>query len=352
MEIIFSKQEVLRNKPKNFSSNDEHLFQNSWIVNSPECHVLNIKLAVLVWYSIFVPSKFKFLDKYSFQVKPKIKTKIKRCAFLFMHRYVTLDKAIWVTDLFSLNYFHWFTDCLPRLVMVESKIDGHVLVLPKKFEEYSFVRDSLKFFKIDPYYFDPNKNLIVFDLILPSQIGKIGEYRNELFIKINKKFHLSGTETIPTRKIFINRRLSKRPLVAENKIKRNSKISKEEIKAQYRRVLNETEIIEALNLIGVEVHYFDEYTLLKQIQLMSETKTLIGLHGAGLTNMIFMPKGGNIVELRNQYDGSFLVNCFFNLSGELGHNYFYTTNESTDKRVHYGNFQIDILKLVHVLQNL
>ena len=39
-----------------------------------------------------------------------------------------------------------------------------------------------------------------------------------------------------------------------------------------------------------------DIVFLHQIEIMKETKCLISIHGAGLTNMLFMPEGGSCVR--------------------------------------------------------
>lgn len=43
--------------------------------------------------------------------------------------------------------------------------------------------------------------------------------------------------------------------------------------------------------------YFEDMTLAEQVRTVSETDVLIGLHGAGLTHLLFMPPSGYLIEL-------------------------------------------------------
>lgn len=67
-----------------------------------------------------------------------------------------------------------------------------------------------------------------------------------------------------------------------------------------RRVLNHNVLIEAIQALGYPFTYVDDWYDLPPIQqalLMSTTRVFIAVHGAGLTNMIFMATGGVVVEL-------------------------------------------------------
>jgi len=329
MDIIFKKSTVQREKPSNFDPVDEHLFKRYWISNRPECHVLKLKNIIVVWYSILNVRKLKFYDEYTAYTKIKNITKLKRLVFLFSKKSVRIKKAVWIIDGFSLNYYHWFTECLPRLFMAENFLDGHQLILPEKFKNVPFVRDSLEFLGVETYFFDPNVNLRISQLVLTSEIGRMAEYQKDLLFKLKEKFNVLNFSNSPIRKIFIARKLAKA-----------------------RNILNEKELYDLLSQFGVEIHYFDDYSLSMQMDLMKETKTLIGIHGAGLTNMLFMPPGGNVLEFRNAIDGGASTNCYFNLASELGLNYFYTTNKSTNPKTNHADFEIDILKLRKALEDI
>jgi len=63
-----------------------------------------------------------------------------------------------------------------------------------------------------------------------------------------------------------------------------------------------------------------------QIKLFQETDILIGVHGAGLTNMIFMPQGSLVVEIVGKFDGRMLPLCGYHgsLAAVFGiHHYVY-----------------------------
>jgi capsular polysaccharide biosynthesis protein len=76
---------------------------------------------------------------------------------------------------------------------------------------------------------------------------------------------------------------------------------------------------------------------------MSQTIHLIGLHGAGLTNMLFMREGGKVLELRNQNDAH--NNCYFSLASELNLDYFYLLNQGNTNDTHTVDIIVDIDEL-------
>ncbi|MDN3712165.1 glycosyltransferase family 61 protein [Paracoccus cavernae] len=66
-----------------------------------------------------------------------------------------------------------------------------------------------------------------------------------------------------------------------------------------RNVVGEELLLARLVRQGFEVVSFEDYDQFGQAQLMSQTEAMVTLHGAGLTNMIFMPRGSHVIELSN-----------------------------------------------------
>jgi capsular polysaccharide biosynthesis protein len=59
-------------------------------------------------------------------------------------------------------------------------------------------------------------------------------------------------------------------------------------------------------------------SFLQQVEIFSKTKTLVSLHGAALTNMLFMPDDVKIVEI---FDLNYMNYCFTSMSASLGFEY-------------------------------
>ncbi len=70
----------------------------------------------------------------------------------------------------------------------------------------------------------------------------------------------------------------------------------------WRSVVNEDELVARLTRDGFEVVRPDGMSLADQVRLFAEAAVVVGLHGAGLTNVLFAPRG-RLVELRGTYGG-------------------------------------------------
>jgi capsular polysaccharide biosynthesis protein len=329
MKIILPQQAVERKKPENYNSKDNHLFQKYWVSIRPECHIIQMNNPIIVKDTILDYKNLRFFDKYTHYNGISVPGKFKHFFFFLRNRTIEYKNAVWIFDNYSANFYHWFTECLPRLFFAEKYLKDHVVILPERFKRCSFINESLEYLGIVPYYFDPKINLKIPELIVTSLIGRIAEYQKDLLIQLRVKFGVFDNIDQSYRKVFIRRK-----------------------PAKARNILNEIELILLLKEFNVEIHYFDDYSLVQQIAIMKETKTLIGLHGAGLTNMLFMPPKGNVLEFRNADDGGASTNCYFNLASEIDINYYYTTNKSTSPKTNHADFEIDLIKLRTVLKTI
>ena len=72
------------------------------------------------------------------------------------------------------------------------------------------------------------------------------------------------------------------------------------IQRQNRRILNRQELIGALQDRGcpVQVVSAESVTLDEMIHLVSGAAVLLGVHGAGLTNLVFLDERASVVEVR------------------------------------------------------
>jgi capsular polysaccharide biosynthesis protein len=117
--------------------------------------------------------------------------------------------------------------------------------------------------------------------------------------------------------------------------------------------VNEIGVINTIKNVGYRLVLNEELSFRQQVQLMLGTNVLLGLHGAGLTNMIFMPAGSVIVEIRKEEDSQ--NNCFFSLASALGHKYYYVLAKPFKSNIpindHFSdNVFVDIARLSAVLQ--
>ncbi len=91
----------------------------------------------------------------------------------------------------------------------------------------------------------------------------------------------------------------------------------------------------------------EELSFSDQIRLMRGTKFVVGMHGAGLTNMLFMESGSTVLEI---FDPKGYFNpCFFRLACDLGHQYYYCFGHGDGKE---SNIYVDVDQLEHTIKKI
>ncbi|WP_309642389.1 glycosyltransferase family 61 protein [Flavobacterium sp.] len=321
--IQYPEQVCHRKLPINFKQEDLCLFEGDLKHTNKEKSMLFLKNIDYLKDTLFDKRHFKFYDDYCFVLKKPLINLLARLIY-YSHKSQTIDQAVWVTDNWSKEYFHWFADVISRILIAEEYIKGHVIVLPHAHKKYKYISESLDLLGVS-YTFLEKKNVHFNNLILTPKIGITGNYDKVLINQVRDRFIDSDKQ--PSKYIYISRQ-----------------------KANRRKVTNEEEVIAVLLKHHFEIHFFEDYTLAQQIQIMQDTKILMSIHGAGLTNMLFMPKNAKIVELRNETESR--LNCFFSLASDLNHEYYYLTNTGTSTTTHTADITVDVNKLETELQKI
>jgi capsular polysaccharide biosynthesis protein len=86
-----------------------------------------------------------------------------------------------------------------------------------------------------------------------------------------------------------------------------------------RKLTNEALILPLLTAHGFEVVHFERLSFLEQVSLMSETSVFAGVHGANMTNLMFLPAEAVVVEFLNADHGDL---CYFRLASCLSLPYY------------------------------
>jgi capsular polysaccharide biosynthesis protein len=328
---IYSKRTEVRRHPRNLQQKDIKLFEHELRLELPPVILAEFKNVQVLRNLIFSLKEFRFhlLFTHIFDVPRKYL--LKRMLML-LRPAKKLNCGIWITDELSAEYFHWFTDALTRLKAIEyarSSSDAlHAwknpfVVLPASYKEKHYISYSLELLNFKAHYYDPKQRLSVEKLTTCSHTAPTGNYNSEIINNLRDTFIKEVTHPV-NGKIYISRS-----------------------KAVKRKITNEEEVIHLLLQYNYEIHSFEDYNFERQIEIMSTTRTLIGLHGAGLTNMLFMPAQAKILELRNENDSH--NNCYFSLASSLDHDYYYLTNKGDREDTNSVNITVDVTELRSVL---
>ena len=218
---------------------------------------------------------------------------------VLLARKVTLNasqKYLLATDQESSGHFHWLTEVLPRLWLVRDRSSEFVLMLPDTPYVRSIGIESLDLLGLrfaDIIWMQADQLLRVPDLFHITKLSRTGRMHDEVMQEIRKGF--IGDAGGRGRKVYVSR---------EN--------------AERRKILNETELVPVLRRRGFEIFTAEGSTLKDQVELFSSCGTLLGIHGAGLANCLFM-RPGTVVELKKKEPN----HGYWQLAGSLGHSYYY-----------------------------
>ena len=222
-------------------------------------------------------------------------------------------------------YFHWICDTLPRMHHLQTFDPSIVFLVPE--EKYAgYARQSMEALGI-------------------SRIEVIPKGCTALVPELFVLDHLAPTGNFhPPTMLTIRERLIKSPGVPGHR-----GIYASRAKARYKHVVNEQAVNGMLSDVGVETVYFEEMPFTEQVQVMQNTKLLIGMHGANLTNMLFMPSGGIVLEFREIGDKK--NNCFYALADALGlHYYCLFCHRASGTYSHANRFDLEVE--VNVLRDI
>lgn len=143
-----------------------------------------------------------------------------------------------------------------------------------------------------------------------------------------------------------------------------------------RKILNEEEVVHLLIEYGYKIYELSKLSFNEQVKLFNNSKYIVTMHGAGLTNLVFSPKGQTVIEItpnltntkndfyvksnNNRSDTStrnhFKEICHIN---ELNH-YFYFCNfaetqnnfNNLDKRFTNSDLLVDLNQLKKLIDEI
>jgi len=323
-KTLYPSHFAVRKTPENIKENDEVLFKHEYQSAICATTFLRLKNVDILRDTVFDSSTFRFFASFthingSFTWDEKVE-KLK----LFFKPKLNIERGLWITQNWTWMYFHWMTDALTRLIALEGEVESFPVLLPIDYKKYPYIVESLDILGYTYVWYTPTQRVRIKELLLPSHTASPGNYNSEFLNRLRKRF--VGTEVESHRKIFISRS-----------------------KATQRFIANEDEVISLVLSFGFEVHIFEEYSLSKQIALMREATCLMGLHGAGLTNMLFMHPKGKVIEFRNQGDQH--NNCYFSMASALDHAYYYIEGKGDSKETAGVNLHIDVEQLTNLLHS-
>jgi capsular polysaccharide biosynthesis protein len=235
------------------------------------------------------------------------------------------------------GYFFWLTDILPKLIKTKYLHEDVELIYPDGWDAFPFVTNSLKLFPmLNIKRIPAGVHLQVGKLILP-QTRQWSNAIDPIEINLVRDFLFEKLE--------------------ENKIVKNygSHIFISRKKASRRKITNNDEVESLLFNYGFQSVCLEDYSFLEQVSIMKHAKQVLGLHGAGLANAIFMEKGGALIELSptitNKKD--FRI-PFWRLANAIESQYYilFCETDNKESNIYDNNLTIHLSNLIRCLNNL
>ena len=178
------------------------------------------------------------------------------------------------------NYYHWLVDALPRLLVLRDHCPSARLIMPLPIPAHvAQTAQLLGFTHLVPL---AEAEIVKANILLvPERVAPLG-YQNpnllrRLRAEITTKLFPKASLGSPTRRIYVSRS-----------------------RQQIRRLANEAAVLAVLERHQFECVYFEEMSFAEQVALMQQTVVLLGVHGANLANLVFLPAGSQVVELMNE----------------------------------------------------
>jgi hypothetical protein len=305
--IVLEKYISKRKLPQNFNRYDILLFEHELEKTIENTEILIRKHIQLTYDLLILQNGFIINDEiFNSMLLTNYYTIKSRVNFFIGNlrkKKIFFHEAIGVLDHWSENYFHWFTDVIPRVFVANEYFKADLtLVLPIHYRDNDFISNSLNLFEnLKLFYFRKFQICNISILNFITHTAPTGNYRDNLIKNVSAFFKnkFMGSVTDKTnKKIYISRE-----------------------KSAARKIINETQVIQILKKYNIEIYYFEELKWEDQVKICIQTKVLIALHGASLTNMLFMPENSCVLEFRKKGDNQ--NNCYFSLASALNINYYY-----------------------------
>jgi capsular polysaccharide biosynthesis protein len=230
------------------------------------------------------------------------------------------------------GYFFWLTDALPKLIKTQHLHKDIELIYPESWNNIPFVNETLQLFPdLQVKKIKSGVHLQVENLVLPEtrqwsnaidpiELKRIKEF---LFEQLEK--YEVTTDLGPN--IFISRK-----------------------KAVRRNIINQDEVESLMKKYDYTSICLEDYSFLEQVSILKHAKNVLGLHGAGLANTIFMKENTRIIELSPQiHEKKNLRIPFWRIAGAIKA-HFYIIFCKTDSQQHGDLYDKNLIVKINELE--
>jgi len=317
--------------PKNYTDDFKQVLAQSYNSYRENLPIVTYKNAYFTHSGIGL-RRFKLINETLFDnITPKHRKHFYKYAFYkyLMGKNVRIkgDNLLLLHNHWTTGYHHWVTECLAKMVCLDTS--QYTLVVPEYYGQFAF--ESISLFNFKEVKRIPTGCGLSTNKITLVANPNSGHYNpvllTSLKTKLIEKCNVVGTSIEPYDRIYVSRKT-----------------------ARLRKVENEEGVINLLSNYRFKVVDIDKLNFFQQVQLFSQCKVFVSIHGAALTNAMFMPKGGKVLELYRSLvnDIPWMNTCYWNLVTASGLDYYY---QFCERAANYGtsadntNLIVDIPKL-------
>lgn len=242
-----------------------------------------------------------------------------------------VDSGTWVIDDWTHGYFHWLTEGLTRVELALDEGATDEVLLPRSYEGYRYIGDSLRYLRLPFRYLPGYRLTTVARLALPHSEVVTGNYNCDLIRRVGARLRRSlpreqTDQAGAPHRLWISR-----------------------ARAGKRQIVNEAELRPILEKHGFRIVHPEALSFSEQAALFSQATLIAGLHGAGLTNMLFAPPKARILEIRRAGDTH--SNCYFALASSLKLDYYYLLATPGNSDPHAGDCHLAPDSLQRLLED-
>jgi len=290
-----------------------------------ELRVVRHRLNMRPTINDFIDSPKKSFRKYWRYLNPKrIKKNIEYLCPKSNYLYFCDDRA-------QSNFYHWFADAIVRLLISFPYTQESKLLLSKKQLDCKYMLESLKLLGIDDSRFIPIQDDRIYHAdnlqVISTAIYSTGACSPDGVELLRKKITIESPS--PTERIYLARKSS-----------------------LGRGIENHLEFQGTLERYGVRPIYPEDHSIEELIDVLGNTKLLIGVYGAALTHVVFMPKNSHLIELaanhigekpsywRGEYVAKYAGDCYYSIANASEVNYSLVPCKQVDKTVGLLNSKI------------
>lgn len=212
----------------------------------------------------------------------------------FKQRYL---KGNWYSFLstWASEYYHWFHDVLPRLETAIPLLPSDTMFLIND-NPHPYQLESLKAYGITESRLEiqpPTIRTQIQHLWFSTPIGHASYGSGKVIQKVSTRINdFFAVDYYPSKK--------------------NYYISRKGAKS--RRVLNEEDYVDQIKDLGFDIVTLEQFSWKEQLKIFSSAKSIMGPHGAGLTNMIFLKSPSTVLEIRTPAN---ITECYYILAKQL-----------------------------------